>query len=127
MSQQLKSFKEIRKDLTHTPIARFYYQAAKRMISQMFDDGVLPKKEPLIRANERKTTTNKKWNDFWNYHLYKQMLNDVTLIDAYLLGEEIVPKYGTKVMNGKEYVSVKFYPAFYTKIATFFIDYDDEE
>ena len=42
--------------------------------------------------------------------LLLRMFDDIVLIDAYLLGERLVPKYGTKTIKNKTVKTVKFYP-----------------
>lgn len=109
MTDELKSFDEMRKDFVWSTRASYYYQAVKRMLLNMFDANVLPSKEPMLPVGQRTTAA------FWNYHFYHQMLRDNILIDAYLLGEEIVPKYDKKIVRGKEYITVKFYPISHIK------------
>lgn len=117
---ELKSLDEIKSDLKHCGIARFYYQGVRNLLLRMFDNGVFGKTEPKIIQGEQKKTSDKKWTEFWNWHLFKQMLSDKRLMEAYLLEEEIIPKYGTKIEKGKEYVTVKFYPGSATKVVRIF-------
>ena len=122
----LKSFDEVRSDLQRCGIARFYYQAVTKLLTRMFDTGVFGQKEPRIVQGEQKKTSVKKWSEFGNWHLFKQMLTDRRLIDAYLLGEEIIPKYGTAIDKNKEYVTVKYYPQSATKKIIVFTDEQGE-
>lgn len=119
----MESFDEIRTNLQRIGIARFYYDAVRKMILYMFNDGTLPQKEPLLETG--KIGNSKKEKEFWTYSLFKQMLSDVRLIDAYLLGERIISKWGKKVIKGKEYKTVKFYPESCTKTVTVFTDSDN--
>lgn len=124
--EKLKSFDEIRKDLQRCGIARFYYQAVKRMLLRMFDADILPNKEPKIERGTQKQIGDKKWGQYISYHLFKQMLQDNILIDAYLLGEEIIPRYTYETdKKGKEWVKVKYYPKSLTKTVIIFQDGDD--
>lgn len=125
--EQLKSFNEIRQDLERCGIARFYYRAVQTMILRMFESGTLPKKETKIEQGMQKQTSERKWQDFWNYHFFKQMLDDRRLIDAYLLEEEIIPKYSSKIEKGKEFITVKFYPKSATKTVIIFQDGDNND
>lgn len=118
----LKSFEEIRTDLQRLGIARFYYNAVSKMIQRMFDGGVIPNKEPLFEVG--KPLSAKRIDELYNYSLYKQMQTDKRLIDAYLLGEPIIPKYGEKEVKGKLYRTVKFYPKSKVKTVKIFIDGD---
>lgn len=126
---KLQSFDEncIREDLERCGIARFYYQAVQKMILRMFDSGTLPKTPPKIEQGKQKRIGDKKWNDFWNYYFFKQMLDDRRLIDAYLLEEEIVPKYSSYSEKGKVYITVKFYPESRVKHIVVFQDYNLEK
>ena len=108
MANKLKSFDEIRAELNRIGIARFYHNAVTHLLLRMFDEGGLPNKEPLIEVGKK--VSDKTWRDFYAYHLYKQMLDDIVLMDAYLLGEQIVPKFGTKTIKNKTVKTVKFYP-----------------
>lgn len=72
------------------------------------------------------TTVNMLWRDFYAYHLYKQMLDDIVLMDAYLLGEQIVPKFGTKTIKNKTVKTVKFYPESRVKHVIIFEDNKNE-
>lgn len=119
----MESFDDIRKNLQRLGIARFYYDAARKMILRMFNSGVLPQKEPLLEYG--KVGSKKNEDEFWTYSLFKQMLTDTRLIDAYLLGENIIPQWSRKTIKGKEYKAVKFYPASCTKTVTVFVDSDD--
>lgn len=118
--EQLKTFDEIRNELNRIGIARYYYQAVKRVIILMFQGGVFPNKEPIIEVGEK--PSEKKWQSFWTYHFYKQMLDDNTLIDAYLLEEPIIPKYGTKIIKNKTLKTIKFYPESKVKYVMIFDD-----
>lgn len=109
----MKSVDEIREDLFRTGIARIYYNAVRRMLLNQFTDGTLPQKEPKVEVG--KSISDKKAKDLWNYYLFNQMLDDRRLIDAYLLGEPIVPRWGKKQVGNKEYRIVKFYPEGKTK------------
>lgn len=117
---KLKNIDEIRADMQKTGLARFYYSAARRMLLNQFADGTLPQKEPKLEAG--KNVSDKKQKEFWNYHLFKQMLEDKRLMDAYLLGEPIIPKWTTEQVGKKEYEKVKFYPEGKTQKVVRFID-----
>lgn len=117
---KLKNIDEIRADMQKTGLARFYYSAARRMLLNQFADGTLPQKEPKLEAG--KNVSDKKQKEFWNYHLFKQMLEDKRLMDAYLLGEPIIPKWTTEQVGKKEYKKVKFYPEGKTQKVVRFID-----
>lgn len=107
----LKNFNKIRADLYHIGTAKFYHQAVRQFITKMFDGQVFGKSEPLLEKTKKISEySDKKQRDFWNWHFYKQMLTDPRLIDAYLLGEEVVSVYTTKNKNDKQYFDVKFYP-----------------
>lgn len=117
---KLKTFDEIRAELNRIGIARFYHNAVTRLLLRMFDEGALPTKEPIIEVGKK--VSNKTERDLYDYHLYKQMLDDIVLIDAYLLGEQIVPKYGTKTIKNKIVKTVKFYPESRVKHVIIFED-----
>lgn len=122
---ELLSFDEIRKDLERCGIARFYYQATRQMILRMIGSGTLPYKEPKLEVKNGKTekTSDKKWQEFYDYHLFRQMLTDRRLCDAYLLGEDIIPKFTHETDGkGKVWLKVKFYPKSATKTFTVFQD-----
>lgn len=121
---ELKSFNEIRTDLQRLGIARFYHQAVRRLVSQQFQAGVFGNKEPQIERDKK--VSDKTWKTFWDWHLYKQMLNDVRLMDACILGERIVPKFSTKIIKNKEYTEVKFYPESAVKKIRVFLDEEGE-
>ena len=90
----------------------------------MFKEGALPTKEPIIEVGKK--VSYKTERDFHDYHLYKQMLDDIVLIDAYLLGEKIVPKFGTKTIKNKTVKTVKFYPESRVKHVIIFEDNKNE-
>ena len=117
---KLKSFDETRAELNRIGIARFYHNAVRNLFLRMFDEGALPNKEPIIEVGKK--ASDKTWRDFFTYNLCKQMLNDIVLIDAYLLGEQIVPKYGTKTIKNKIVKTVKFYPESRVKHVIIFED-----
>lgn len=122
---ELKSFAEIRKDLERCGIARIYYQAVRQMILRMISSGTLPYKEPKLEVKNGKTekTSDKKWQQFYDYHLFRQMLTDRRLCDAYLLGEDIIPKFTHETDDkGKVWLKVKFYPQSAVKKIRVFVD-----
>lgn len=123
-SNSLKSFDETRAELNRIGIARFYHNAVTHLLLRMFDEGGLPNKEPLIEVGKK--VSDKTWRDFYAYHLYKQMLDDIVLMDAYLLGEKIVPKFGTKTIKNKTVKTVKFYPESRVKHVIIFEDNKNE-
>lgn len=47
---------------------------------------------------------------------------DIVLMDAYLLGEQIVPKFGTKTIKNKTVKTVKFFPESRVKHVIIFED-----
>lgn len=117
---KLLSFNEIRAEINRTGIARFYHNAVTRLLLRMFDEGALPNKEPIIEVGKK--VSDKTWRDFYAYNLYKQMIDDIVLIDAYLLGEQIVPKFGTKTIKNKTVKTVKFFPESRVKHVIIFED-----
>lgn len=123
-SNSLKSFDETRAELNRIGIARFYHNAVTHLLLRMFDEGGLPNKEPIIEVGKK--ISDKTWRDFYAYHLYKQMLDDIVLIDAYLLGEQIVPKFGTKTIKNKTVKTVKFFPESRVKHVIIFEDEKNE-
>ena len=109
--EETKSFNEIREDLYHIGTAKFYHQAVRQFIIRMFEKQEFGKFEPLLEKTKKMSEySDAKQRKFWDWHFYKQMLTDSRLIDAYLLGERIVPIYTTKELNNKQYFDVKFYP-----------------
>lgn len=126
---KLKSSAEIRADLERLGIARYYYQAVMQFILRMFENGVLPSKEPMMECEsgthrlKKKVNTNQ-WQAWWDYHIFKQMLEDRRLLEAYLLGEEIVPRYDTVEIKNKTYLTAKFYPQCRVKKILVYTDND---
>lgn len=123
-SNSLKSFDETRAELNRIGIARFYHNAVTHLLLRMFEEGALPTKEPIIEVGKK--VSYKTERDFHDYHLYKQMLDDIVLIDAYLLGEKLVPKFGTKTIKNKTVKTVKFYPESRVKHVIIFEDNKNE-
>ena len=82
-------------------------------------------KEPQIECGKK--NSDKTWKQFFDWHLYKQMLTDVRLMDACILGERIVPQYSTKIIKNKEYKDVKFYPESAVKKIRVFLDEEEGE
>lgn len=126
---KLKSSAEIRADLERLGIARYYYQATMQFILRMFENGVFPTKEPIIECVQGthrpiKKINEKQWKAWIDYHIFKQMLQDRRLLDAYLLGEEIVPRYDTVEKKNKTYLTAKFYPQCRVKKILVYTDND---
>ncbi len=130
VGDELKSLNEIRADLQRLGIARFYYQAVRQMLLRMIGSGTIPDKEPKIEVKDGepreqfiKRISEKKWQDFYDYHLFRQMLTDRRIMDAYLLGEDIIPKFTTETdSKGKVWKKVKFYPQSAVKKIRVFVD-----
>lgn len=112
----LRTFGELREDLKRLGIARVYYQAVRRMILQMLEHGVIKKTELEVG----KKYSVQKTDDFLNYNLFTQMLENPVLIDSYLLGEPRIMKWGTKTIKNKTYKTVVFYPESCTKTVRVF-------
>lgn len=122
---ELKSLNEIRADLQRLGIARFYHQAVRQLLLQQFQNGIFGAKEPQIECGKKISIKTEK--QFYDWHLYKQMLTDVRLMEACILGERIVPKYSKKFIKDKEYKDVKFYPESAVKKIRVFLDEEEGE
>lgn len=122
IKHELKSFVEVRNDLKRIGIARFYHQAVKTMILRMIDNGVIKQTELEVG----KKYSEQKNQDFFFYNLFKQMLDKPILIDAYLLEEPLIPKYGKKKIKNKEYRTVEFYPESFTKMVRIMQDFPED-
>lgn len=129
VDKKLKSTDEIREELRHLRIARYYYQGAMRMILYFMNTSIFPQKEPKIEANHQARgikISDRKWNEFYAYHFFRQALQDRRLLEAALFGEEVEPKFGRRTENGKEYLTIKFYPESQIKYLKIFQDYDND-
>ena len=99
-------------ELEKLVVAKHYYEATKKLVLRMFEDGIIPKEEPKIEVDANtgrpKRISPMLWQKFWTYWLFKQMLTDNVLIEGYLIGAEITPIYSTKQIKNKYYKTVKF-------------------
>lgn len=104
----MKDLEDIHADLVHLGVAEWYHKAITQLLLRMFNDGFLPQKEPMIKNGKQKQTGDRKWTEFIKYHLFKQMLTDFGLREAYLLEAELVFEYGVREYKNKEYLTLHF-------------------
>lgn len=107
---EMKGFEEIRQDLTKIGVSGIYHKAIKRFILQAMEDKVIeePKRGTAYLRNLKTPSRYDAMDKIYKYDLYKQMLTDNEIIDAYLLGEELTSTAEHKEVNGKETVVYKF-------------------
>lgn len=108
--RKLKGFEEISQDLTNMGISDIYHKAIKRFILQAMQDNAIvePKRGSAYLRDLKKPSRYDAMDKIYKYDLFKQMLNDNKLIDAYLLQQELTAMPEYEMINGGETLKYKF-------------------
>lgn len=108
--KKLKDFEEMKQDLNKMGISGIYHKAIKRFILQAMEDKAIeePKRGWKYLQRLKKPARYDAMDRIYKYDLYKQMLKDNELIEAYLLGEPLTSAAEVEIVNGAETLTYKF-------------------
>lgn len=110
-----KQIEECRQSMKKLGLYRYIRMGAIDILCQLKDAGFFPKK-PKVLKNKR--LTDKQNKEMWQATIIENCLANSAFLECFMLGEELVAFWKTKVEKGKEYHHLELVPRRFTKTVT---------
>ena len=110
-----KQIEECRQSMRKLGLYRYIRMGAIDIICALRDTGFFPKKPKVLKD---KRMTAKQQQEMWSATIVENCLNNNAFLECFMLGEELVAFWKSKVENGKEYHHLELVPRRFTKTVT---------
>lgn len=112
---EFKQMEITRQELERLGISFRIRQSAKQMLKMLNECGYIP---PKPKVEISKKTNEKQHKEFCLNAIYTQCLADVSFLESFLLGEELVFFWGEETIKNKQYKTLRLVPKSRTKTVT---------
>ena len=99
MTSVEKQIEECRASMKRLGLYRYIRMGAIDILCQLNDAGFFPKKPKVLKD---KRMTDKQNKEMWQATIIESCLANNAFLECFMLGEELVAFWKTKVENGKE-------------------------
>lgn len=115
MNDNDKILSEYQYAIKRTHLYRYIRMGALKTLLRLQEGGAFPKKPKVLKE---KQMTEKQSKDMWLATIIEKCISDNTFLESFLLGEELVPFWGTETVKNKQYHSLDLVPKHQTKTFT---------